>query len=327
MKVYLTLDYELFFGSASGSASKCMLEPTEKLLEIASAHGIYLNFFVDGGYLMALEKYARRYASVAYEKLQIYSQIKKLADAGHDCQLHIHPHWEDSYYDGNGWKMNTNRYRLNQFTPQQIEHIVNAYVNITRQVSGKDPVAYRAGGWCLPEWHLVQDVFKRLNIWIDSTVFENGYAQTGVFDYDFRKAPHKDQWFFENNPLQEDSSGSFMELPITSVRLSPFFFWSLYLKGRLKRSLHKSSGDGIPALQKGSRNKVLTGYSHQALSCDGYYAGILTKQVQKLKGTNQTLVIIGHPKAQSLFSLQKLNEFINSVKGSCTFERYSDILR
>lgn len=326
MKVYLSFDYELFFGAQSGSANNCIIEPTQQLLKLAEKHGIYLNFFVDSGYLLALEKYSKRYPSVSYEKQQIYKQLTQLSEAGHDCQLHIHPHWEDSYYDGNVWKMNTERYRLDHFSDVQIQEIITSYYTITKEISGKAPIAFRAGGWCLPPWNKVQDTFKKLGVWIDSTVYEKGFLNEGQIKFDFRNAPSLDQWLFEKDPLIQDPIGSFLELPISSVRLSPSFFWNLYLRGRLNRSLHKSMGDGIPMAQPGTKKKVLTGYSQQALSCDGYYASLLLSEFNNRKAREEdTMVVIGHPKAQSIFSLQKLDKFISSTKDTSTFARYSDL--
>lgn len=84
-------------------------------------------------------------------------------------------------------------------------------------------------------------------------------------------------------------------------------------------------GDGTPVSLKNVRNKVLTGYSRQPVSCDGYFSSLLYKQFNKMKQTHDSMVIIGHPKAQSVFSIQKLDAFIGSVKGKCDFTRYSDI--
>ena len=78
--------------------------------------------------------------------------------------------------------------------------------------------------------------------------------------------------------------------------------------------------------QPGAKKKVLTSYTQQALSCDGYYATILLDEFNKRSQRNDdTMVVIGHPKAQTVFSIQKLEEFVSTVKGTCTFARYSDL--
>ena len=53
MKIAITWDYELFFGEQSGSAQKCMLEPGNRLLEIAQKNGAKFTFFVDDGFAVA----------------------------------------------------------------------------------------------------------------------------------------------------------------------------------------------------------------------------------------------------------------------------------
>lgn len=326
MKVYLSFDYELYFGANTGTAGNCIIEPTNRLLEIAVKQGIYLNFFIDSGYLLALEKYSKRYPSVDYERKQVFSQIKQLVAAGHDCQLHIHPHWEDSFYDGKTWQMKTDRYRLDQFSGVQIIDIVTRYYAITKEVTSVAPIAFRAGGWCLPPWNTLNNTFKKLGVWIESTVYEKGCIQAEQVQFDFSAAPALNQWMFEDDPLIENSVGSFLELPISSVKLSPLFFWNLYVRGRLNRSFHKGMGDGVPMAQKSTKKALLTSYTQQALSCDGYFAGLLQKEfdMRDLKN-DDTMVVIGHPKAQSEYSLQTLDAFIASVKDTCIFARYSDL--
>jgi len=160
---------------------------------------------------------------------------------------------------------------------------VQTYFEITKEIAGKAPIAYRAGGWCLPPWDKVAEVFKKLGVWIDSTVYEKGFLEEGQIKFDFRNAPALDQWLFENDPLVQDSVGYFLELPISSVTFSPIFFWNLYIRGRLNRSLHMSMGDGVSMAQPGAKKKVLTSYSQQALSCDGYYASVLKEEFDKRK--------------------------------------------
>ena len=45
MQIHISFDYELFFGNASGSAQKCILEPTQKLIDIATKHKVPFIFF------------------------------------------------------------------------------------------------------------------------------------------------------------------------------------------------------------------------------------------------------------------------------------------
>ena len=52
MKIAFTWDYEMFFGHKSGSVNRCMIEPTNRLLEISRRYNSKFTFFVDTGMLV-----------------------------------------------------------------------------------------------------------------------------------------------------------------------------------------------------------------------------------------------------------------------------------
>ena len=95
MNIFLTYDYELFFGEPTGTVEKCIIEPTNLLRAIAQRTGIKMVFFIDVGYLKKLIAFKDQFPNVKAEHDAIIDQVKKLVAEGHDCQLHIHPHWED----------------------------------------------------------------------------------------------------------------------------------------------------------------------------------------------------------------------------------------
>jgi len=45
-----------------------------------------------------LIEYRKRYSVLENDYKKIINQITKLNKEEHDIQLHIHPHWEDSYF-------------------------------------------------------------------------------------------------------------------------------------------------------------------------------------------------------------------------------------
>jgi peptidoglycan/xylan/chitin deacetylase (PgdA/CDA1 family) len=325
VKVTISFDYEVFFGVSTGSVEHCLLRPTERLLQMAQKHGVYFNFFIDTAFLIQMEYYAIRYPGLRHQYRQVTAQIKQMASTGHDIQLHIHPHWNDSFYDGNKWVVKAERYRLDQWEPDQIASMVKEQVAFLRQYSTTRVNAYRAGGWCLPDWNLVRKPFQENGIYIDSTLYSGGYLNEYPLTFDFRNVSKAEEWKFEEQPAVMDENGWFKEVPITSVELSPFFYWNLYGRGRLNKSLHKSMGDGFPITQKSTKRKLLTQCTTQALSTDGYYATLLEITHQKLiKSGAKRMVTIGHPKACSEFSLDKLDSFIKKVKYTSHFSRYSE---
>jgi hypothetical protein len=322
----LTFDYELFFGVQTGTPEKCMVEPTMRLMDIAQKHQVAFNFFVDVGYLYALLQYAPRYPVLQKQYDLIVSQLSVVSKLGHDLQLHIHPHWEDCYYDGRQWVMHTQRYRLDQFSKVDITSIVEKYFHLLQSLSLNTIQTFRAGGWCVPDWSLISDVFKKVGITYDSTVFAGGKLLEGVIQYDFENAPTKSIYAFKDNVCVEDLQGTFIEIPITSDNVSPLFFWKLYAYGKWDKPLHQSIGDGVPIAQQSARNRNISQTTVQAVSTDGYFASLLKKQFDRnLQQQKPYFVTIGHPKACSQYSFKALDSFLSYAKDKTNFITYSSL--
>ncbi len=317
MNIYITLDYELFFGN-SGTPEKCIIEPTERLISIVDKFNFKCVFFVDSGYLIKLRKYSQQYPKLENDYKAVSNQIKKLSDKGHDVQLHIHPHWEDTVYDGNQWNFDTTRYRLDSFSENEIIDIFGRYKGILEEITGKQVFAYRAGGWCIQPFSKLKKAFKEYNINVDSTVFYKGKNTTKTQWFDFTEAKDEDYWNFEDNPCISDKKGSFLELPIASYKVSPWFFWRFALTKKIGRAIHTSIGDGISSrASKQQIMRLLTRSSYSVVSIDGYKIRFLNKAFKKYKNQRKdNFVIIGHPKAFTEYSLLKLNNFLK-ILNSC----------
>ena len=62
----------------------------------------------------------------------------------------------------------------------------------------------------------------------------------------------------------------------------------------------------------GQRKKMLSRYTNCTVCIDGYNAKLLQKALMQLqKKKFKQMVVIGHPKALSRYSIQKLEEFVN----------------
>jgi hypothetical protein len=265
---------------------------------------------------------------VKHEYDLVFGQIKTLVAEGHDCQLHIHPHWEDSIHNGTDWVMNTNRYKLIDFSDEEIEKIVLEYQQILKSITQKPVNVYRAGGWCLQPFSRIQKAFEKANLKLDSSVFVGGKFTSGNYYYDFTKTPQKSIWKFSNDLCVEDPNGAFLEYPISSYKYSSLFFWKLFLNGRLDPKNHKPIGDGFPMPAPGQRKKMLTSGMLLSASCDGYFATKLDavlKQNQTL-GYNE-MVVLGHPKALTHFALKKLEQFVTRHKNKHTFSTFTEVLQ
>lgn len=324
MNIYITLDYEIYFGENHGTVEKCILFPTSELIRIAEKHNVRFCFFVDCGFVLKLDEFRKKYPQLEKDYKAITEQIKYLSDTGHDIQLHIHPHWEDSYYNGERWIIDVKRYKLVDFNETEIADIVYRYKKVLTDLTGKQIFAYRAGGWCLQPYSKLKKAFKQNNITLDSSVFRNGFYSSENYYYDFREAPNKDIYQFEDEPEKENANGFFTELPISAIRNSPLFFWRLFLLGRKNPYLHKPLGDGKAMAAPGQRKKMLTQYTDCTVSIDGYNAHLLQKALKQLQKKNfEQMVVIGHPKALSRYSIQKLEEFVVKNKEINTFTTYT----
>ncbi len=326
MNLFLTYDYELFFGAPTGTVEKCIIEPTNLLRQISKRTGAKMVFFIDTGYLKQLEKYRTQFPKVQQEYALVKEQIQNLVQEGHDCQLHIHPHWEDCTHDGNEWKMITDRYKLDDFSDEEILRIVLEYRDILQSWTNKPIHSYRAGGWCLQPFNRVHKAFKKAGLRLDSTVFPGGKFTAGNYYYDFTKTPNKSTWKFSTDLCEEDNNGDFVEYPISNYQYSLWFFWRLFGLGRLQPHLHKPIGDGYPMSSPGLRKQMLTKGMNLSASVDGYFVTKLQQVVKKnaKKGFDEC-VIIGHPKACTHFALKKLEQFIEKNKTKHTFLTFADL--
>lgn len=324
MKIYFTFDYELYFGERTGSVQKCILDPTDRLTEVADRHGVKLCHFVDIGFLLRLQHQMQKHEQLVSDYERIRDQLKLLVSSGHDLQLHIHPHWQDSYFDGTRWVCRVNRYKLSDFTPSEAEELFNRCHAALEEITGKGRIiAFRAGGWCIQPFSVFEQLFRSHGIKADSSVFCNGAYSSEQYSYDFRTAPFSDRWRFGKDPITEDENGEFTELPITSIFNSPLFYWRLFILGRLFPHYHKPLGDGVPVSAPGQRFAMLTRWTHNTVSMDGYNASLLNRALrQQLKLGRREMVIIGHPKALSPYGIKAMDSFIARHKDQHQFTTF-----
>lgn len=325
MQVILTFDYELFFGTNTGSVQKCMIEPGNRLLAIAKKHQIPLVFFVDVGFLIKLNQYKDQFPALNADLEQIKAQLKEMEALNCEIQLHIHPHWEKSFYDGEKWIIVTDgSYKLSDFPDTEAEAIVRKYHDFLSGLTKKKITTYRAGGWCIQPFKQIEKVFRELGIMKDSTVFPGGKFESEHYRFDFTNVlPFENPYRFQSDVTQVDPNGYFLEIPISSWEFSPLFYWRLYILGRLNPKDHKMIGDGSFLAQPGRKKSVLLNRTWNHVSSDGYYASQLMKQAACYKARKaQTFVVIGHPKGMTNYSLKRLESFVSNTKREVEFVNY-----
>ncbi len=311
--IFFTFDYEVFFGSRTGTTEKCLLEPTRKLIRLAAKHQAKFTFFVDVLYLMRLRYYSTM-PELKNDYDNILSQLRTLVNDGHDIQLHLHPHWIKASYDGI-WKLDYSNYRIQNFSKEEVNEIVYSSIKFLEGITSQKIFAFRAGGWCIQPFEKLNLPFAMNGVWLDSTVYHKGFNKSSTHFYDFRKSPDLDSWNFNNDPVIADNNGAFMELPIASFVFSPIFFWRLIFIKKFFHEKFLAAGDGN-ALSKGRSQllRMILLPTRSVVSIDGYKSSVISSAFNKFLSTGKNnFVVIGHPKAMSSFSFNKLDSFITTA--------------
>ena len=327
MNIFLTYDYELFFGESTGSVEKCLIDPTERLLELSKKHSVPMTFFVDVGYIIKLSEFAASHQELNEDLIKVKTQLQEIVSTGNDIQLHIHPHWEKSFYAEGKWICVTdNAYKLADFNDEEIADIVKRYKFFIDDLIEKKTTTFRAGGWCIQPFNRLKSLFKELEIKFDSSVFPGGKFESSHYAFDFTNAPHKSSYRFEEDVCIENEDGYFTEFPISSFRYSPLFYWRLYALGRINPTDHKMLGDGKFLAQPGRKKSVLTNFTWNHVSTDGFYASKLTTCLNnQLSRSQQEMVIIGHPKSMTNYSFEKLDSFLNENVQKHVFTTFNSL--
>ena len=316
-QLLLSLDYELFFGQTTGTVDRCLIQPTKEIARLVRRYGVYLSLFVDTFFLRRLAEEAARHPRLLADLDAIRKQLIDLKTEGHDIQLHLHPHWLDSFFDGEQWRLDTRRYKLHDFTAEELPILFGSATSLLRELVGDTVFAFRAGGWCLQPFAHIAHALHQHGIWLDSTVFPGGLSDDKDRWFDFVHAPQNDYWLFDTDPNQADSQGSFVEIPISAFRVSPLLYWRMaFLRKVLPATQHRSLGDGS-ALSWGNSYylKKLTQSTISVASVDGVKASFLSQAFQAgRKHGKQLFHVMGHPKALSKYSLAQLDTFLQNAR-------------
>jgi len=327
MNIFITLDYELFFGDTSGTIEKCLLQPTERLLQLAEKYNARFTFFVDIGYIIAMKKWESKFPELTEQRIAVENQIKQMIQRNCDVQLHIHPHWEKAEYTTKGWDMKLDDcYKLSDFNQADAHEIVERYKSQLEETINRETHSFRAGGWCVQPFEHVRASFKKLGIKYDTSVFPGGKFSSQHYAFDFTNAPKKSIYNFEHDVTVADEHGFFTELPISSAHYGPLFYWRLYVLGRLFPKRHKMMGDGNFVPQPGRKWENLKFGSWNHVSCDGYFSSALNRVAQqKNKRGDENMVVIGHPKSMTLYAFEQLEKFLKRWQHKANFQTFNDL--
>lgn len=313
MKGYLTLDYELFMGK-SGTPYNCLILPMKKLRTTIDRLGIKATIFVDSAYLLRMEELKESQGILFSDFSEVVKNIKELQAESHSIQLHLHPQWLYSSFDGISWQMDKDHYKLSDINNDEQIDIFRKCHSLLSEIAGKNIAAFRAGGYSIPnEFGYIRDV----GVNIDSSVQPGMYCKSKYQSYDYRNCPRKSCWQFNNHPNIENQNGFFTEYPISIAKEGLLHYVLRRLKYRFEfTALSKASwGNGTSINEDSSTigrlNKVKRLLKHRSVlaSIDKYDADLLEYVYQKQKD-DKCFVIIGHPKNITPYSIGKFEEFV-----------------
>lgn len=323
-KVILTFDYELFLGQDTGTAQKCIIEPTNIILDLLKKYNARGIFFVDATYLLKLKETGHKDLKV------IKDQIYRIVKEDHNIELHLHPQWLDAYKTGeNRWSFKSfDRYSLHSLKKNEINRIFNDSIKLLEELihNGNKKyklTAFRAGGWAIQPFDTIKKYFNENNIVFDFSVNPGLYSKSGSCAfYDFCDTDTDlDFWRFNDDPCISVKKGKFIEIPVSTLQIKKIDLWLNYY---LYKKNEKQSGDGNSVVIKKNnlsiRKKIFNIFHvfsscYFALSVDGlankYFIKFLKKYDKKVKNY---ITVVLHPKQLSKNSIKNLEYLLKNYK-------------
>lgn len=319
----LSFDYELFFGDNSGTVQKTYMEPTNIMLDALDTINAKATFFVD--YLMLKYLKKENCQRTLADLLSIEKQLMDIVRRGHRIELHIHSHWVDAKYKGDGtWDFSDfTHYGLTSFSKEQVEQIfvegVESLTTICKEVvPSYKIIAFRAGGWVIRPFDIFFDAFKKVGIIVDSSVALGVKINMDYSNLDFTDIPYKSFYLFDDKLEVERENGAFWEFPITSY---PYTIWNR-IRNRLYREIHKdqfkifADGSHFRVTEKGKMSFDIIQFSLARIS-----PHIL---LNKIKKTPLNLIVfIDHPKDFAPINVENLKR----IASLFDFVTYLDIIK
>lgn len=257
----LTLDYELY-GDGSGDVFEQMIQPTERILSICDLYGIKLTLFFEVLEYIRLKQEWGRGNNMGYVDNPvgaIEQQLQKMAENGHDIQLHVHPQWVNARFEDGSWQVDFDNWRLGDFdVPQDysIEDMLRegkeTIEALVRPVCPDyECTILRAGGYNVMPSGPVYRAMVNTGLRVDSSVYPGGFEDGDLSCFDFRAASlQQDHWPTLAEDFCSSAEGSqVLEIPIMALpqrrlrKITPSRIRSaLQNRGAASRSLAAKTG-------------------------------------------------------------------------------------
>lgn len=323
MNGYITLDYELFMGKTTGTPEKCLVEPMEQLMNMVDKYKVKMNVFVDTAYLLQLRKLKESHPQLQKDYDLVVRQIKEMDQRGHAIQLHLHPQWCYSKYDGEKWVLDMDHYKMSDMSLTEQKNLINEGIELLNSLITRKVTAFRAGGYSVENFSDLYDTFLAGGITADSSAMHGGFRSGKYHSYDFRNIPNKTSYNVFKDIKKENPDGKMKEYPISSIDINGIVY--LIKKRMMTRKNQETPGsqvrwgNGQSIGYPGGKAKVLLTKLGMLFQSKPVLASmdeclniedVLSYSKRHFSGDD--FVIIGHPKTFTPHIINLLESFIKN---------------
>lgn len=312
MNITFTLDYELFLNDMTGTVANSLIKPMQEIQKICEKLDFRFTIFVDAAYLYRLTELKNDFPSLEKDYKTTVDNIKWLVSLGHDIQLHIHPQWYYSNYDGKEWTLDWDHYKLSDMPRNYAFEVFGKSKDLLDSIIGYKTTLFRAGGFSIQDFDYTA-CFKQYGIIGDSSVLPGGKVRQKTHSYDYTKSSRCVYKFTEDIDVAQQE-GSFWEFPISTAGPVNIIKY-LFVKERWMSKTENRWGDGGDKPQTSLRAKIKSvmssfewiKYPYASIDHQCYF---WLEDVYKYSKKFGCMTVLGHPKNFSSSAFPHLEKFI-----------------
>jgi len=347
----ITFDYELSLGRNFLPPEMVLFEPTRQVLDLCAKLFCPTTFFPDVCSVWAHRKYGLNEYADSFE-----SQMKDTLLAGHDVQLHLHPHWLASKFENKEWLISTNKMYLHELPFDNNPYSAGALVR--RGISYLDellrPVkadyscfAFRAAGSALqPHENEIIRMLLESGIKMDVSVTKFLTLKLDTVKIDYTSVPARSIWRMSpESGTKSEAAEGLLEVPIATFQSGlgarTGFLWRRAISIKqmrgttISRAKHQNRFANIRTLIM-QNLRYVTGNPWYILSCDtkGFNSKMLMdgfrQYIDRHEGEETVYVtMMNHPKLMFDYQMKMLEDFIVQTRQEydITFATCADVYK
>lgn len=335
--VLFTLDYEIH-GNGEGSPLELMVAPTDRMLGQFDKFGARLTILADVAEILKFKEYGGEAAEDEFHYWKIEAQLRKAIQTGHDVQLHLHPSYFNTQYEGGRWRMDWSEYDFATLHPDRMRWMLRTgrdYLEaLLRPVNDSYRCnVFRAANWAAqPSPNVVRSLIDAGFV-VDTSVFKYGH-RAGRVNFDYSHAPSAVlPWrASEKDICVEDPDGRLWEAPIYCEQRWLGAFLTINRLYRVWQSYRhkfpKPRGEGPASGSAGNNGRYAkaraglwdrffkNAWKADFNQCSGRQLVNTLKRVERIYDTARAeipFVLIGHSKLFTPFNQTSLEPFLKFV--------------